>query len=46
VRAWYEGRVLAAGREVADVEGRIERVEGVVRRLERLRADEAKGDGV
>jgi hypothetical protein len=37
VRAWYEGRVLRYGECVADVEGRVEKVERGVRRRERAR---------
>lgn len=41
VRKWYEdGMVKGASRAVADVEGRIERVERGVRRAERARADD------
>ncbi|KAK4157419.1 hypothetical protein C8A00DRAFT_40256 [Chaetomidium leptoderma] len=41
VRAWYEGGVLRYGVELADVEGRLERVERGVRRVGRGREEEA-----
>ncbi len=41
VRAWYEAGVLDYSRFVADVEGRVERVERGVRRAERAREAEA-----
>lgn len=37
MRAWYEGRVLRYGRFVAEAEGRVERVEQGIRRLEKGR---------
>lgn len=37
VRRWYEARVVRYGAHVADVEGRVEGVERVVRRAERIR---------
>lgn len=37
VRRWYERRALACSQFVAGVEGRVERVEMVVRRVERAR---------
>ncbi len=40
VRSWYEGGVLGRSRFVADIEGRVEKVESGVRRAERARADE------
>lgn len=40
VRAWYEQRVVGYGAFVADVEGRVERVERAVRRAEALRGDD------
>jgi hypothetical protein len=42
VRAWYEGGVLRYGIRLADVEGRLERVERGVRRVERARAEGEK----
>ncbi|KAK4102858.1 hypothetical protein N658DRAFT_505896 [Parathielavia hyrcaniae] len=42
VRAWYEGGVLRYGVRLADVEGRLERVERGVRRAERVRAEADK----
>jgi hypothetical protein len=39
VRAWYEGGVLKYGVELADVEGRLERVERGVRRARREREE-------
>jgi hypothetical protein len=42
MRRWYEGGVLGGGQGVADVEGRVERVERMVRRAERLR--DAEGE--
>lgn len=40
VREWYEDRVLGYGNFVADVEGRVEKVEKTVRRVEGLRTRE------
>jgi hypothetical protein len=40
VRAWYEGGVLKYGVELADVEGRLERVERGVRRARREREED------
>lgn len=37
VRRWYEARVVRYGGFVADVEGRVEGLERVVRRTERAR---------
>ncbi len=42
VRAWYEGGVLRYGVELADSEGRLEKVERGVRRAERARAEAEK----
>ncbi|KAK0725896.1 hypothetical protein B0H67DRAFT_480785 [Lasiosphaeris hirsuta] len=43
MRAWYEGRVLRYGQSVAEAEGRVERVERGIKRLEREReVDEAR----
>ena len=42
VRAWYEGGVLRCGVQLADVEGRLERVERGVRRIGRARAEGEK----
>ena len=42
VRAWYEGGVLRCGVQLADVEGRLERVERGVRRIGRVRAEGEK----
>lgn len=41
LRAWHEGRVLRYGSWVADVESRVEAVEGAVRRAERRAQEEA-----
>ncbi|KAK4186352.1 hypothetical protein QBC35DRAFT_387495 [Podospora australis] len=41
VKAWYEGGVLRYGRFVADQEGRLEKVERGLRRIEKLRETEA-----
>jgi hypothetical protein len=41
VRAWYEGGVVRYGVELADVEGRLEKVERGVRRAARVREEEA-----
>lgn len=41
VRGWYEGRALGYSRFVADVEGRVERVERAVRRAEKRKQDES-----
>lgn len=40
VKAWYEGGVLRYGRFVADQEGRLEKVERGLRRVEKLRETE------
>jgi hypothetical protein len=40
LRAWHEGRVLRYGGWVADVEGRVEAVEGRVRRAGRRAQEE------
>jgi hypothetical protein len=40
IRAWYEGTVLANSRFMADIEGRVEKVEQKIRRTERERAEE------
>ncbi|KAM7198506.1 nuclear distribution protein [Rhypophila sp. PSN 637] len=37
LREWYEGEVLEYGQFVADVEGRVEKVEMGIRRVERFR---------
>lgn len=42
VRKWYEERVVGYGSFIADVEGRVERVEREVRRAEALRDKEAE----
>lgn len=42
VRGWYEGRVVGYGGFVADIEGRVERVERKVRRAEALREKEGE----
>lgn len=42
VGKWYEERVVGYGNFIADVEGRVERVERGVRRLEGLKAKEAE----
>ena len=42
IRAWYESRVLGYGNFIADVEGRVEKVERAVRRTEGLRARAAE----
>ncbi|KAL2192780.1 hypothetical protein P885DRAFT_46920 [Corynascus similis CBS 632.67] len=42
VRAWYEGGVLRCGAQLADAEGRLERVERGVRRAERARVEREK----
>lgn len=42
LRRWYEERVVGYGGFIADVEGRVERVERVVRRVEGLKAKEAE----
>jgi len=41
IRAWYEGRVLRYGQFVAEAEGRLEKTELGIRRLEKLREVEA-----
>jgi hypothetical protein len=42
MHAWYECRVLQYGNFLADVEGRVEKVERAIRRIDKLRAmDEA-----
>jgi hypothetical protein len=41
MRAWYEGRVLRYGQFVTEAEGRLEKTELGVRRLEKLREVEA-----
>ena len=41
VRGWYEGRMLGYSQFVADVEGRVGRVETGVRRVEKAREVEA-----
>lgn len=41
MRAWYEGRVLRYGQFVAEAEGRLEKTELVIRRLEKLHEAEA-----
>lgn len=41
MRAWYEGRVLRYGQAVAEVEGRFEKVEMGIRRMERVREMDA-----
>ncbi|KAH6628888.1 hypothetical protein F5144DRAFT_605000 [Chaetomium tenue] len=42
VRAWYEGGVLKYGMVLADVEGRLERVDRGVRRVAKGRVEEEK----
>lgn len=42
VRAWYEGGVLRYGVELADVEGRLEKVERGVRRMTKAREEAGK----
>jgi hypothetical protein len=42
LRAWYEGGVLKCGVVLADVEGRLEKVERGVRRAARARVEEEK----
>ena len=42
IREWYESRVLGYGNFIADVEGRVEKVERAVRRAEGLRARAAE----
>ncbi|EAQ90157.1 hypothetical protein CHGG_06776 [Chaetomium globosum CBS 148.51] len=42
VRAWYEGGVLRYGMVLADVEGRLERVDRGVRRVAKGRVEEEK----
>lgn len=42
VRAWYEGGVLKSGIVLADVEGRLERVERGVRRVAKGRVEAEK----
>lgn len=37
MREWYEGRVLEYGEFVADIEGRVEKVEMGIRRVEKFR---------
>jgi hypothetical protein len=37
LRAWYEGSVMARSQFMADVEGRVQRVEQAVRRVEHER---------
>lgn len=41
MRAWYEGRVLRYGQFVAEAEGRLEKTELGIRRLEKFREVEA-----
>ncbi|KAK0654981.1 hypothetical protein B0T16DRAFT_315236 [Cercophora newfieldiana] len=41
MRAWYEGRVLRYGQFVAEAEGRLEKTELGIRRLEKLREAES-----
>ncbi|ODA83624.1 hypothetical protein RJ55_02139 [Drechmeria coniospora] len=40
VRSWYEGTLLSSSRSVAEVQGRMERVERQARRKERAREEE------
>ncbi len=42
VRTWYEGRVLGYSQFIADVEGRVEKAEKNVRRVERLKEMDAQ----
>lgn len=42
VGEWYQERVVGYGNFVADVEGRVERVERGIRRIEGLKAKEAE----
>lgn len=42
LRAWYEGGVLRYGDALADLEGRLEKVERGVRRVGRAKAEEVK----
>lgn len=42
VGKWYEERVIRYGNFLADAEGRVERVERTVRRMEGLKAKEAE----
>lgn len=41
VRGWYQGRMLGHSQSVADIEGRFEKVEQAVRRVEKTREAEA-----
>jgi hypothetical protein len=44
MRAWYEGSVLRCGRVVADVEGRLEKVDWGLRRVVKEREREREAD--